>query len=185
MSKREKCPDDDDDQSLKPFTIISGEPKKIDCYLHDGSLKLYWAKTKDDVIAHLLRTNDTELQSIPLDRDSGYSHTPSDHHLVLCSDESCPCSKYVMCYACKETKEALPKEGIKVKYDGYEEELTTSETPACCQCETPDFRGLNRIQLICNAIDDYCDSDHCFKLIELAVQDPIKSEEHYDGSSEQ
>lgn len=169
-SKREK---DQDGDVLKPFTIISGEPRKIDCYLDDGSLTLFWAKTKDDVLAHLLRTNHSELSSLPLSQHSDYSHTPSPWHLVLCSDQSCPCSKYVMCWECEETKEALPKGGVTIGHEGDKETLTGTEG-TYCQCETPKFRS--KIQLMQDAIAN-CEynSDYCFKLIELAEEEPIES----------
>jgi hypothetical protein len=167
--------DADEQRSLKPFTIISGEPKNIDCYLGDGSLKLFWANTKEDVIAHLLRSDDKEVKQFPLSHDRESIYEPSDYHHVMCRDGSCPCSKNVMCWECVNTKEAVPKDGIKVHCNGYEEELSYPDPPTCCQCETPDFRGLNKVRLVAEAIESYCDSDHCFKLIELDVQDPIPS----------
>lgn len=154
---------------LKPFTIISGEPRKIDCYIRDGTLSVYWAKSKADVIEHLLRTDDGSLRGIPLSKDSDYINTPSAYHYVMCRDSSCPCDKYVMCWECEATKEPLPAEGVElVSCNGYKEILTTCEEdePAKCECQTPMFPS--KVKLCCDAIENYCDSDHCFKLVELA-----------------
>ena len=159
---------------LKPFTIICGERRKLDCYLGDLSLPLYWAKTKEDVFAHLIRSCSHYLTDIPLSTDSDYYNTPSDFHLFHCKKASCPCSKYAMCSKCQLTREALPKEGVEIECNGYTESLRNGEEePDYCRCENPDFRGDDKVRLCEEAIDDV--GDHCFKLIELAVEDPVES----------
>jgi hypothetical protein len=163
----------DEENDLKAFTIISGEPRKIDCYLEDGSLKLYWARSKDDLIQYLIDTNDPQLEDVPLSRSADYSHTPSDYHLVLCQDDECPCDKYVMCLDCKATKEALPNEDLTINlYNGSKETLKGDERAACV-CSEPKFR--TKLEICRDAIDNYFDSDYCFKMLELDVQDPIRS----------
>ena len=159
---------------LKPFTIISGEPKRIRCYLCDLSQTLYWAKSKDDLLEHFLRTKDPELQNMPFSYD--YGHSPSPYHSVLCDKESCPCSKYVECLSCDCTKEAVPKGGVTIEFDGSEETLAYREVDgeaACCKCIKPQFQG--KLELCQEAIDNVADdSDYCYKLIELRIADSIQ-----------
>ena len=157
---------------LKPFTIISGEPRKIDCYLHDLSQSLYWAKSKDALLEHFLRTKDRELQAMPFSYDYS-NNSPSPYHLVLCDTESCPCSKYVMCCDCYCTKEAVPKEGVTIEFDGRKETLAyeSNEEASCCKCTKPRFQG--KLELCQEAIDTN-DSDYCYKLIELRIADSIQ-----------
>ena len=159
---------------LKPFTIISGEPRKIDCYLDDLSLTLYWAKSKDDILEHLLRTKDPELQNIPLSYCN--SHSPSPQHLVLCDKESCPCSKYVNCLHCDCTKEAVPKGGVTIEFDGMKETLAYREIDgeaAYCKCIKPQYKG--KLELCQDAIYNVeDDSDYCYKIIELHIAESIQ-----------
>ena len=138
-----------------------------------GSPPLFWAKSKADVIRELIHSKSNLVECIPLDKTGDYSHTPSDYHLVNCFDESCPCGKYVMCWNCEETKFPLPNEGVEIECNGYEETLSNGndENPSSkCECEHPDFRGEDKAETCMNAIDTFNDSDYCFVLVELDIE---------------